>query len=71
MTNRGEHHGRIAALLCNPGMLIAGLVLLAGALALPDAGLAQQAQGGEGAVAYREVPGIGSRNVVWLVAQVT
>jgi mono/diheme cytochrome c family protein len=50
--------------------LVAGVIWLAGMLGLPDLGFAQQVQAGHNDVAYREIPWIGSRNVVWLVAQV-
>lgn len=51
------------------GGWLPGLLLAAGFLALPSFGVA--AEGGTGGpVEYRDVPGIGSRNVVWLVAQV-
>lgn len=44
------------------------LVFGLGMLVCPAIGLAQDAPAA--AVAYRDIPGIGSRNIVWLVAQV-
>ncbi|WP_447974222.1 cytochrome ubiquinol oxidase subunit I [Nitrospira sp. Kam-Ns4a] len=70
MKHQSDQHERIATRLGNPGTFVAGLLLLLGALTLLDLGLARQAQAGQPDVAYRDIPWIGSRNVVWLVAQV-
>src|SRR2546428_3983122 len=48
---------------------IAGLILLIAGLGLPAVGWAQEASSAA-AVAYRDVPVIGSRNLIWVVAQV-
>lgn len=67
MRDHGEHRGRIAEWLRSRGALVAGLAVLAGALALADPGLAQQAQS---TVAYRDIPQLGgSRNIIWVIAQ--
>ena len=47
---------------------VAAFVATLGVLAAPAVGLAADS-GGASAVAYRDVPGIGSRNLVWIVAQ--
>ena len=47
---------------------VAAFVATLGVLAAPVVGLAADS-GGASAVAYRDVPGIGSRNLVWIVAQ--
>ena len=45
-----------------------GLLLAAGFLALPSLGLAAEGAAA-GPVEYRDIPGIGSRNIVWVIAQ--
>lgn len=47
---------------------VAAFVAALGMLAAPVVGMAADS-GGASAVAYRDVPGIGSRNLVWIVAQ--
>jgi hypothetical protein len=50
------------------GGWLAGLLLIAGWLALPSIGLA--AEGATtGPTEYRDIPYIGSRNLIWIVAQ--
>ena len=68
MMNRGQ-------IVTNHGSQIAGRVaLLAGCAALlawvgmPDAALAQEAAP-QAPTAYRDIPYIGSRNLVWIIAQ--
>ena len=47
---------------------IAGLLLTAGMLALPSLGIASEGAAA-GPTEYRDIPYIGSRNLVWIVAQ--
>ncbi|MBI4400693.1 MAG: cytochrome ubiquinol oxidase subunit I [Nitrospirae bacterium] len=71
MTNLGEHRRWIAGLLRGRGSLIAQLVLLIGLLSIPALGLAQETSSASAAVAYRDLPQLGgSRNLVWIVAQI-
>lgn len=70
MSDHGEHRGRIAERLRGRSALVAGLAVLAGALVLADPGLAQQTQGAQASVAYRDIPQLGgSRNIIWVIAQ--
>ena len=68
------HQGKIINLKSHrivPSILLfAGLVALLELCGLPTLGFAEEAASASSTPAYREVPGIGSRNVVWLVAQV-
>ncbi|MGH7231410.1 MAG: cytochrome ubiquinol oxidase subunit I, partial [Nitrospiraceae bacterium] len=59
-----------AEVLCRNAGSIAGFVLFIGLVCLPALALSQDAPSTTAGVAYRDIPGIGSRNVVWLVAQV-
>ena len=47
---------------------VAGLASLVYVLGLPDLGLAEES-GSASTPAYRDIPGIGSRNIVWVIAQ--
>ena len=47
---------------------LTGLLLMAGMLALPSLGIAAEGSG-SGPTEYRDIPYIGSRNLVWIVAQ--
>ena len=47
---------------------LTGLLLMAGMLALPSLGIAAEGTGA-GPTEYRDIPYIGSRNLVWIVAQ--
>ncbi|HSA62344.1 MAG TPA: cytochrome ubiquinol oxidase subunit I [Nitrospiraceae bacterium] len=49
--------------------VLAAMVAVAGVLSLPAMGLAADSDGTAVATAYRDIPGIGSRNLVWIVAQ--
>jgi hypothetical protein len=48
---------------------LAAMVAVAGVLSLPAMGLAADSGGPSVATAYRDIPGIGSRNLVWIIAQ--
>lgn len=48
--------------------LVGLATLVLGLLMFPDAGVAQEASEGVG-VSYRDIPGVGSRNTIWVVAQ--
>jgi len=69
VTYQGEHGGRIAGSMRGREAAIAGLILLIAGLGLPALGWAAEASSAT-AVAYRDVPVIGSRNLIWVVAQV-
>ena len=50
------------------GGWLAGLLLMAGWLALPSVGIAAEGTTA-GPTEYRDIPYVGSRNLVWIVAQ--
>lgn len=72
MTCQDGHPTRTAGEMSLRIAAFAGLLTLVALLGVPALGLAEgpNAASPSGDVAYREIPGIGSRNVVWLVAQV-
>jgi hypothetical protein len=45
------------------------LLLVAGFFGLPALGLAADDVAPAAATAYRDIPGIGSRNIIWVIAQ--
>jgi len=60
--------GRLIRLLAGSPAAVAAFAATVGALAAPAVGLAADT-GYTSAVAYRDIPGIGSRNMVWVIAQ--
>jgi len=69
MTYHGEDLGRLASALRRQASVIAGLLAFVAVWALPVLGMAQDAGTAYQQVAYRDIPYIGSRNVIWIVAQ--
>ena len=69
MTYHGEDLGRPASALRRQASVIAGLLAFVAVWALPVLGMAQDAGSAYQQVAYRDIPYIGSRNVIWIVAQ--
>ncbi len=62
VTNHGRHiAGRVA--------LLAGCAAVLGWIGMPDMALAQDAAAAQAPTAYRDIPYIGSRNLVWIIAQ--
>jgi cytochrome bd-type quinol oxidase subunit 1 len=49
--------------------LLTAMLAVAGALSLPALGLAAESDSTTVTTAYRDIPGIGSRNLVWIIAQ--
>ncbi|MCH6557560.1 MAG: cytochrome ubiquinol oxidase subunit I [Nitrospirae bacterium] len=69
MTYHGEDPGRLAGARRRQASVIAGLLVFVAVWALPVLGMAQDAGTAYQQVAYRDIPYIGSRNVIWIVAQ--
>ena len=69
MTHHGEDLGRPASALRRQAPVLAGLLAFVAVWALPVLGMAQDAGSAYQQVAYRDIPYIGSRNVIWIVAQ--
>ncbi|MEC4687512.1 MAG: cytochrome ubiquinol oxidase subunit I [Nitrospirota bacterium] len=69
MTYHGEDLGRPASALRRQAPVLAGLLAFVAVWALPVLGMAQDAGSAYQQVAYRDIPYIGSRNVIWIVAQ--
>ena len=68
MRHQGEQLQRMLRTLRGHGGWLSVWLLAAGWLALPSLGFA--AEGAPtGPVEYRDIPGIGSRNIVWVIAQ--
>src|SRR5690242_1956536 len=68
MRHQGGQLQRMLRTLCGHGGWLSVWLLAAGWLALPSLGIA--AEGAPtGPVEYRDIPGIGSRNIVWVIAQ--
>ena len=55
--------------LAGPAALLAGCAALLGLAGIPDLALAQDSVAAQAPTEYRDVPYIGSRNVVWVIAQ--
>src|SRR5689334_3081876 len=68
MRHQGGFIQRILQTFNSHGGWLSGLLLAAGVLALPSLGLAAEGAAA-GPVEYRDIPGIGSRNIVWVIAQ--
>ncbi len=68
MQQRGGPIQRMLQAVRGHGGWLAGLVLIAGYLALPSIGMAAEGAAA-GPTEYRDIPYIGSRNLVWIVAQ--
>ena len=62
VTNQGRQ-------LAGPAALLAGCAALLGLAGLPDLALAQDSVAAQAPTAYRDLPYIGSRNLVWIIAQ--
>lgn len=62
VTNQGRQLAGRAALL-------AGCAALMGLAGIPDLALAQDSMAAQAPTAYRDLPFIGSRNLVWIIAQ--
>jgi cytochrome bd-type quinol oxidase subunit 1 len=60
--------GLVRRIAGSPGSVSAVLAAIWG-LGLPVVGMAADAGGTATATAYRDIPGIGSRNMVWIIAQ--
>ena len=70
MRNRGHCRGSFAQWIIDRKGVLSGLALLIAMLGLPAIGLAQEAASAPQVVEYRDIPQIGgSRNVIWVVAQ--
>ncbi|TKS57838.1 MAG: conserved membrane hypothetical protein, Cytochrome bd-type quinol oxidase subunit 1-like [Nitrospira sp.] len=69
MRQQGGSIQRILQTVSGHGGWLTGLLLVAGCLALPSVGMAA-AGAAAGPTEYRDIPYIGSRNLVWIVAQV-
>ena len=68
MRHQGGFIQRLLRAVSGHGGWLSGLLLAAGFLALPSLGLAAEGAAA-GPVEYRDIPGIGSRNIVWVIAQ--
>ena len=55
--------------LAGPAALLAGCAALLGLAGIPDLALAQDSVAAQAPTAYRDLPYIGSRNLVWIIAQ--
>jgi cytochrome bd ubiquinol oxidase subunit I len=68
-----RHQGGIIRWLLQTGLgrsgMLPGLLLVAGLFGLPALGFAADASAPAAATAYRDIPGIGSRNIIWVIAQ--
>ena len=62
VTNQGRQ-------LAGPAALLAGCAALLGLAGIPDLALAQDSVAAQAPTAYRDLPFIGSRNLVWIIAQ--
>src|SRR6185436_13872829 len=69
MRHRGEQKTHLAGLLGRYGSSLVGLCVGAGLVVLASIVLAQDAASAPQQVAYRDVPYLGSRNVIWVIAQ--
>ncbi len=68
MRQQGGLTHRVLSAVSGSGTWLPGLLLAVAALALPSLGVAADAAPA-GQTEYRDIPGIGSRNLVWIVAQ--
>ena len=68
MRHQGEQLQRMLRTLRGHGGWLSVWLLAAGWLALPSLGFAAEGAPA-GPVEYRDIPGIGSRNIVWVIAQ--
>ncbi|HZN44928.1 MAG TPA: cytochrome ubiquinol oxidase subunit I, partial [Nitrospiraceae bacterium] len=68
MRHQGGHLQRLLRALRRQGGWLPAWVFAAGLLAVPALGLAAEGTTA-GPVDYRDIPGIGSRNIVWVIAQ--
>ena len=68
MRHQGGHLQRLLRALRRQGGWLPAWVFAAGLLAVPAFGLAAEGTSA-GPVEYRDIPGIGSRNIVWVIAQ--
>ncbi|MDE3018035.1 MAG: hypothetical protein KGI53_03365, partial [Nitrospirota bacterium] len=66
MMNQGDHPTGSTAGEQGRGAWLAGLLVFLAFGAMPLVGLAQDAPAAS-ATAYRDIPGLGSRNMVWVV----
>ena len=69
MTHRGEHKTHLAGLLKRYGSSLFGLCVGAAVVGLAATVLAQDAPAAPAPTAYRDVPYMGSRNIIWVIAQ--
>jgi cytochrome bd ubiquinol oxidase subunit I len=68
MQQQGRSIQRILQTLSGHGGWLVGLLLVAGCLVLPSMGMAADGAPA-GPTEYRDIPGIGSRNLIWIIAQ--
>ncbi|HXH85677.1 MAG TPA: cytochrome ubiquinol oxidase subunit I, partial [Nitrospira sp.] len=68
MQQQGGSIQRILHTLSGHGGWLTSLLLVAGCLALPSIGMAADGAPA-GPTEYRDIPGIGSRNLIWIIAQ--
>jgi len=68
MQQQGGSIQRILHTLSGHGGWLTGLLLVAGCLVLPSMGIAADSAPA-GPTEYRDIPGIGSRNLIWIIAQ--
>ncbi|WP_455242990.1 cytochrome ubiquinol oxidase subunit I, partial [Petrachloros mirabilis] len=68
MRHQGGLIQRLFQTLNGHGGWLPGLLLAAACLALPSFGFAAEGTA-TGPTEYRDIPGIGSRNLVWIIAQ--
>ncbi len=69
MNTYGGHRQKLADALRTNAVRLAGLAVLIGLIGVPALALSQDAPTTTTAVAYRDIPGLGSRNIIWIVAQ--
>ncbi len=69
MSRNVGHRNVLADHLAGHASSLIGVALLLGLVGLPAVGLAQDAITAAQQVAYRDIPYIGSRNMIWIVAQ--
>ncbi len=67
MAHQGKFLTRVMSSMGRRTSLVAACLMAAGVLALPSLGLAEDATAPMRA--YRDIPGIGSRNIIWVIAQ--
>jgi hypothetical protein len=68
MRQQGGSIQRILQTVSGHGEWLSGLLLMAGCLALPSIGMAAEGAAA-GPTEYRDIPYVGSRNLIWVVAQ--